>query len=129
MTNDCCQTPQYYIPKPLDRWRISQRVKLIFRFVPGVFKFLRLLVFVYLEWTFRQFYLDENATKLRNRAQLRSRKYIEKTAPSMSSRKLLEDLTLTRWHREILGSFEPHICHRLQGLFLSTWNCGGLFSI
>ncbi|KAJ4377220.1 hypothetical protein N0V83_000043 [Neocucurbitaria cava] len=74
-------TPQYYIPKPLDHWRITNRAKLVFRYVPGVFKLLRVLVFVYLEWTFRQFYLDESATKLRKRAQLRSKRYVEKTAP------------------------------------------------
>lgn len=77
----------------------------MFRFVPGVLRFFRLLVFVYLEWTFRQFYLDKNATRLRNRAESRSRKYIEKTAPSTSQWISLMNHTLNFFAKGNIGIF------------------------
>ncbi|KAH8682847.1 4-hydroxyacetophenone monooxygenase [Tricladium varicosporioides] len=76
------RTPQYYVPKPLDRWRFSNTLKWMFKYVPFLLVFLRTLMFVYLESSLKQFSLDVSAERQRRKVQAKSRKYIQKKAPS-----------------------------------------------
>ena len=76
------KTPQYYVPKPLERVRINDTWKLIFQYVPFLLKFLRALVFILLETTLREFSFSRRPNSAREKSRAKSQNYVRETAPS-----------------------------------------------
>lgn len=61
--------------------QIDDNWKLIFRYVPGVLRLLRLMVFLFLESTAVRFNTNYKGGKARNLSAERSKAYIQSTAP------------------------------------------------
>lgn len=61
--------------------QINDKWKFIFRYVPGVLRLLRLIVFLVLESTAVRFNINYKGNKARNLSAERSKAYIQSTAP------------------------------------------------
>ncbi|KAE8354544.1 hypothetical protein BDV28DRAFT_164109 [Aspergillus coremiiformis] len=73
------RSPQYYFPgNPL---AITPFWRNIFRYVPGMLRLIRLLIFLYLETSVLQFNLTTTGKRLRGEARERSNNYIKRCAP------------------------------------------------
>lgn len=61
--------------------QIDNKWKFIFRYMPGVLRLLRLVVFLFLESTAVRFNINYKGNKARNLSAERSKAYIQSTAP------------------------------------------------
>ncbi|CRL22751.1 Flavin-containing monooxygenase-like [Penicillium camemberti] len=73
------RTPQFYLQN--ENMQINDKWKFIFRYVPGVLRLLRLIVFLVLESTAVRFNINYKGNKARNLSAERSKAYIQSTAP------------------------------------------------
>ncbi|KAJ5941188.1 hypothetical protein N7516_001356 [Penicillium verrucosum] len=73
------RTPQFYLEN--ENMQIHDKWKFIFRYVPGVLRLLRLIVFLVLESTAVRFNITYKGNKARNISAEGSRAYIQSTAP------------------------------------------------
>ncbi|OQD63401.1 hypothetical protein PENPOL_c009G01734 [Penicillium polonicum] len=73
------RTPQFYLQN--ENMQIDDNWKFIFRYVPGVLRLLRLMVFLFLESTAVRFNTNYKGGKARNLSAERSKAYIQSTAP------------------------------------------------
>lgn len=95
--------------------QIHDKWKFIFRYVPGVLRLLRLIVFLVLESTAVRFNITYKGNKARNISAEGSRAYIQSTAPGeLNSLKmneyLLSTICLLLWdYRAILAPFVTKI--------------------
>ncbi|KAJ5420718.1 hypothetical protein N7465_003237 [Penicillium sp. CMV-2018d] len=73
------RTPQFYLQN--ENMQIDDNWKFIFRYVPGVLRLLRLMVFLFLESTAVRFNTNYKGGKARSLSAERSKAYIQSTAP------------------------------------------------
>ncbi|KAJ5109098.1 hypothetical protein N7456_005773 [Penicillium angulare] len=73
------RTPQHYLQN--DNLQVTERWQFVFRHVPGLLLFFRLLVFLFLESTAVRFGITGNGQKARNQSAQGSKTYIQENAP------------------------------------------------